>query len=87
MIFGRFYIIKHRVLLYIIKDSIKFTSKYYIYSKTSLFPVLIMLIKETKIIFIAIYLDFLPNQILKKSLVKKINNFLKILEKTSKKNN
>lgn len=44
-----------------------------------------MSIKETKIIFIATYQDFLLNRILKKSLAEKIDDFLKILEKTSKK--
>lgn len=60
--------------------------RYYPYLKIFLFLVFIMLIiVNIKIISMAIQKDILPNQILKKSLVEKIDKFLRISKKTLKK--
>lgn len=60
---------------------------YYRYLVIPSFLVFIMPIKKTKIILLATHQNVFPNQILKKSSAKKIDNFLKILEKTLKKKN
>lgn len=67
-----------------INNFITFSLRYYTYPGAFLFLVLTMLIKKTEIILIAIYQDVFLNQIPKKVLIEKIDNFLKILEKISK---
>lgn len=52
-----------------------------------LFLIFTIQIKNTGIIFIFIYQNIYFNQILKKSLIKQIDDFLKILKKYLKKKN
>ena len=85
MIFGCPWIKKQRVLLDIINDCISFSPEYYSYPGAPLVPILTMPIAETEIISMATQQDILPNQILKKSLIEKIDDFLKIPEKISDK--
>lgn len=55
------------------------------HSRVFLSPIFIIPIKKTEIILIAIYQDFLFNQILKNGLVEKIDGFFKTPKKISKK--
>lgn len=57
------------------------------HSGVFLFPIFIIPMVNIKIILIITQKDFFPNQILKKSLAKKIDKFLKILEEMFKKKN
>lgn len=68
-----------------INDFILFSPRYCSHLRTLLVLVPTIPIPKTKIISIATQQDFLPNQILKKSLAEKIDDFLKILENTLKK--
>lgn len=76
---------KHTVLLNIINNSITFLSKYCTHLEALLISVFIIPTKKTKIISIITYQNTFLNQSLKKSLVVKIDDFLKILEKKIKK--
>ena len=76
---------KHEVLLDMINNCISFSPKYYLHPKTPLVPVPTMPTAETEIISMATQQNVLPNRILKRGLVEKINDFLKIPEKISKK--
>ena len=78
IIFGHPWIKKYRVLLDIINHSIIFFLQYYTYSGMSLFSLLTILTKKNEIIPIVTYQDVFFNQIPKKSLIKKIDEFLKI---------
>ena len=71
---------KHKVLLNIINDFITFLLIYYTNPKALSFSVFTMPIRDTKIIPMALQKDVLPNQSLKKSLVKKIDKFSTILK-------
>lgn len=70
-----------------INNFISFSLRYYLYLKKPIILVLTMLIKKTEKIFIVIEQDVLSYQILKKSLIEKIDNFLKISKKISKNKN
>lgn len=85
MIFNYLQIKKYKILFDIINDSIFFFSKYCSYPRMSSILVSTMPKAETKIIFITTQQDVLSNQILKKSSAKKIDDFLKTLEKILKK--
>lgn len=85
MIFSYLWIKKYKVLINILNNFIKFFSKYYTYLEVLLFSIFTMLIKKTEIILIVINQDIFFNQIFKKDLIKKIDNFLKTLEKVLKK--
>lgn len=61
--------------------TIIFLLGYYIYLEVFSFPVFTIPTINTEIILIATQKDVLPNQILKKSLAKQINKFLKIPKK------
>ena len=76
---------KHGVLLDMINNPILFSPGYCLYPKAPLVPVPTMPTDETKIISMATQQDVLPNQILKRGLAEKIDDFLKIPEKISKK--
>ena len=78
---------KHRLLLDMINNSIIFLSGYFTYPGMPSFLVLIMPMVNNKIILMATQKDILPNHILKKSLAKKINKFLKIPKELLKKKN
>ncbi len=77
---------KLRVLTDMINDYISFSPKYCSYLGALLIPVPTMPTAETEIISIATQQDVLPNWILKRGSKKKIDDFLKIPEKISKKN-
>ncbi len=76
---------KQEVLLDIINDCILFSLKYYSHPRASLIPVSTILIAETEIIYMATQQNVLPNRILKRGSAEKIDDFLKILKKISKK--
>lgn len=76
---------KHGILLNMINNSIFFSFRYYFYLGMPSVLVLTILIAKTKMISIITYQDILPNQILKNGLAEKIDNFLKIPKKISKK--
>lgn len=63
-----------------ISNSITFLLGYYTNPGAPSFLVFTMLTVDTKIISMAIQKDVLPNQSLKRGLVKKIDKFLKILK-------
>ncbi len=86
MIFGCPWIKKHGVLLDMINNCILFSLEYCSHLKVFLVPIPTMPTAEIEIISIATQQNILPNQILKRGLAEKIDNFLKILEKISKKN-
>lgn len=85
IVLGHPWMKKHGVLFDIINDYITFFSGYYTYPGTPLFLVFIIAKKKIEIIFIATHQDFFANQILKRGSAKKIDDFLNISEKTSKK--
>lgn len=72
---------KHKVLFNIINNSITFFLRYYTHPGALSFPVLTISTKKTKIIPIVTHQDVFSNQILKKGLPEKIDNFLKTPEK------
>ena len=76
---------KHGVLLDMINNYISFSPRYCSHSGALLVPVPTIPTAETEIIFMATQQDVLPNRILKKGSAEKIDDFLKILEKISKK--
>ena len=76
---------KHGILLDMINDYISFFPGYCLHSGTPLVSVLTMPTAEIEIISMATQQDVLPNQILKRGSAEKINDFLKITEKISKK--
>lgn len=76
---------KHGVLLSMINNFMKYFFKYSVHPRRFLLSVFTMPIKKTKIIPIVIYQDVFPNQIFKNGSIEKIDNFLKISEKISKK--
>ena len=85
MIFGCLWMKKHGVLLDMINNYISFSPGYYSHPKALLILVPIILTAETEIIFMATQQDILPNRILKRGSADKINDFLKIPKKISKK--
>lgn len=86
MIFGCPQMKKHKILFDIINDSISISPKYYSHPRALQVLVSTIPRTETEIIFIATQQDVLSNQILKKGLTEKINDFLKTPEKILKKN-
>ena len=64
-----------------INNFISFSSGYCSYPGATLVPISTMPTAETGIISMATQQNVLPNQILKRGLTEKIDNFLKILEK------
>ena len=76
---------KHGVLLDIINNGISFFSRYCLHPEVPFVPIPTMPIAKIEIISMATQQDDLPNQILKKDSIKKIDDFLEIPKKMSKK--
>ncbi len=76
---------KYGVLLDMINNYISFSPEYCSHLRTSLVFVSTMPTTKTEIISITTQQNDLPNQILKKGSAEKIDDFLKISEKISKK--
>lgn len=74
----------HEILLNIIKNSIFFLSRYYLYPKVAFVSVFIIQTAEMKMIFIVTQKDFLLHQIQKNTSTEEIDNFLEIVKKISK---
>ena len=85
IILGYQWMKKHGVLLHMINDCISFFPKYYSHPGVPLVSIPIMPIAETELISMATQQDVLPNPILKKGSAEKIDDFLKIPKKISKK--
>ncbi len=85
MILGRPWMKKYGVLLDMINDCILFSPGYCSHLGAPLVPVPTMPTVETEIISMVTQQDVLPDQILKRGSAEKIDDFLKIPEKISKK--
>ena len=86
IIFGRSWIKKHGVLLDIIYNFITLSSRFCMHFETFLSFIPFKPIKKTKKIFKAKQQqDIIPNRILKRGLIENLDDFLKIIEKISKK--